>query len=29
LIEEVDDTYEPTDKEVKEYAIETLGMKFP
>lgn len=29
LVEEVDDTYEPTEKEVREYAIETLGMNLP
>ena len=29
LIEEVDPDYEPTEKEVKEYAIEVLGMSLP
>jgi hypothetical protein len=29
LEEEIDESYEPTDKEVKEYAIDTLGMSLP
>lgn len=29
LVEEVDNSYEPTDKEVKEYAIDALGMRLP
>ena len=29
MVEQIDESYEPTDRQVKEYAIDTLGMRLP